>query len=399
MRPIYSSFFFFKVLRAIATPLFLIFAFEISGSPIQVGIVAWSLTLGEVLGSSVWGRISARLKSKKWLFIGGVSSYLLLSFLYISKNLLMLNLIAFIFSFINVSTYVCLIFFGFSKNLKKKLARIEEIGGVGYLLGLLIGLSSKFISPQLIFLVISVSSTPLFFLTFKTVRDEIFKEFRKGIFILEDLLNLLARIEREFVKELGKFFSFRSHHSKTLIPLSHLSRPKTVLNHLPFLLFLFSFGLVIPQITSIIRMKGFDNSFVYLFAIVSSLASIYSYRSVYSIKNLYRAFAPAFLTRWIFFILLILSLSLSGPNFLILILSFAFIKGITWGFFLITFNHISLEKFRGEFGVNLGLRSLAYSLGSLAGGFILSYWGYWLFLISSSIMMLGFIIFKKNFRI
>ncbi len=396
MKKLLGSFFLFKALTALMNPLFLIMAFDLTSSPMMVGLTATFLTMGSLIGSHYWGKLSLKIKSKKYSFTMGFVSFILPLLLLVKYSIWMVLFVAFIYSFLNNSTYFSLVFLGRVKDYKKRLIKVERIGAIGWVFGMLMGLSIEFVPLKFILVYSAVLSIFLILFTYKTVRKELFRELGKGLLVLNDITNLIVKSEKVFFDQLFRFLKVSRNLPTFLIPFFKKSY-KHLSFHIPFFVITFSFGLVYPQMISLIKLRGIQNFWIYLFFAIDSLSSFFEYGIILKMKNFRKKFLLFSTARLFSFVMISFGFIFNNIQFIMFLIFFFMIKGITWSFLVIYFGYLTITKAKSEFGLNIGLRSLAYSLGSFVGGVLIETIGYHLFLFASFFMVLGIALFKFNY--
>lgn len=383
-KKILSAFFVLKALTALVGPIFLIEIFELTKSPIHVGLISFCAALGTITGSVYWGKYS-----KGRIFVYGFFSLFFLSLLLI-KNAVLVYVSAYYFYFFNIASYLALLNSPyFRKKTRQKLSKLEEKGGIAWLIGLLLGLSTKFVPTDYIVILAQTIGIVTLLYSYKTLREELRREVGKGIVLAERVISYSPYFTYTLL-----LFTLRSFNlfNKSIL---RLRKPKEMSFHLPFILFFFGTGIVLAQIVTLIKSAGFDNSVVYFSLLIASSFSIIGYRIARAMTSPSLISQIMIVGRAFLFPLFSLLIYLRGIPFLLLLVFLRAFQGLSWGILAIWFNSIVLKLRRGALGTNLALRNISASLANGASGFLLELYPLSIFFLSSVFFVVSSLKFKQ----
>lgn len=383
-KKILNSFFVLKALTALVGPLFIIEIFELTKSPIHVGLMSFCAALGTITGSIYWGKYS-----RSRTFVYGFLSLFFLSFLF-TKNIILIYLSAYYFYFFNISSYLALLNSPyFRKGTRQKLSKLEEKGGFAWLIGLILGLITKFAQTEYIVILVQTIGIATLLYSYKTLRKEFRREVGKGIILVERVISYSPYFTYTLFLFTLKSFSL---FNKSMIKLR---KPKEMSFHLPFILFFIGTGIVLAQVITFIKSAGFDNSVVYLSLLVASSFSIIGYRIARTLSSLTLIPQIMIIARAFIFPLFFFLTFLKGTPFLLLLIFLRAFQGFSWGILAIWFNSLVLKLRRSALGTNLALRNISASLANAASGFLLELYTPSIFLLSLIFFVASAIKFKQ----
>ena len=388
MKKTMVAYFILKVLTAFSLPLFLIITYDLTSSAIYVGIVSFLLAFGDIVGNVYWYKMSRR----KNVFLLSYLSFISLFLLLFNKISLVL-ISAYLFSFFNAAGYISLLHSKFfRKKPKERLAKFEKFGGIAYVIGLALGFSIKLISYFEIIPLIEIFALISILSLYKTIRREVEKEVSKGLIAIEDFIEkspkgfslLISTIVRSLTLFSFTFFSLR--------------KPSKIKFHIPYILFFFAAGLLLPQIVTVIKEKNLGDIWVYFSYFLGSLFSLLGYQIIQKTRNSKKIGVSSLFLRVFLFLSFFFLTILSGIFLQISIIVFKILQGFTWGVLLVWFNYLIIKRKKSELGINLSLRSFSSSLGNFFGGFLFEFNPLILSLVSSSLIVGSIVLLAKNLR-
>ena len=379
------AYFILKVLTAFSLPMFLIVSFNLTHSGFYIGLTSFLLAFGSITGNVYWHR----MLRKRRVFLLSYLSFASLIFL-LSHSIWVVLFASYTFSFFNCAGYISLLVSkSIEKNPKTRLAKLERFGGIAYLIGLSLGLFTKIILFIYLIALVQATSIVSILIIYKTIRREFQKEISKGLFVLEDLISKPPKL---FIS-----FSLTLIKGLTLLPSTffRFRKPRNIRFHLAFIFFFLSAGMIIPQVVTIIKSGGLDDLWVYASYIVASSFALLGYYLVQKSKNIEKIAITSLVVRVVLFFFFFSLVDVKGVFLITSVIVFRVIQGITWGIILVWFNYVVLKRRKSELGANLSLRSFSSSIGGLLGGIFFDWSVISLSLISSILMILSIISYKK----
>lgn len=376
-----------KLVRALFSLLVALAVFELGGGPVGVGYVFASLSIGDLLGSLIFGRIAFYPRKQKEMFVFGfigITFCLLILVFYL--NLFLLYVDSFLFALLSNAPYFASlsILSRHKKGISKRISKFESIGGWAWVIGLALGIIIRnfFSIPQIFALLLIISTIGTFYsliLFERKITIEIAEQFKKekGLLIwVEDLIDLIQKEEEKVFKSVATLTgAVRS--SFPFVKIVSLKFPtKYILFHFSFFLIFLSFGIVDPQIVTLVKQKEFGDSVVYALSFIASFFSAIYYSKVGKMKISLNLLKSSFLYRLLIIPLAILAIFYAKLIFLFLIVIFSIMAGITWALFYIVGNTLILEKAKEQLGINNFQRILGYIIGNFISGKLISLFGF-----------------------
>ncbi|MCD6402793.1 MAG: MFS transporter [Candidatus Aenigmarchaeota archaeon] len=368
-----------KVSGAIFSYLIILYSLSLWRDAGVVGLIAFFMTLGNILGSLFWGSLafktSKRLRMFFVGFIGSLLSFLTIlffpqkSFFYFSGFLFTFTTSASIFSSIAIIAE--------EPNMEEKIGKFQSIGGWGWVAGLTLGtLLSLFLDSRvfLTFLVIFLGISSLF-----SVRLVL----EKGIERFVDKLLLSFYLKRFTIRRTFEIRNLKYKLAKLFYGLPSYSLPKIswvlpkvehIFYHASFFFLFVGFGLVFSQYATYIKHFEFSDSFVFLTSLISSTVSaiFYSHVKAGRYPTLYSMIA----FRILMFLMLIVSGMVSRSLMIVLFLVFSLLDGYTWAFLTVLSNVLTIRLSKLEIGINSFFQFFGYAVGSLMSGWLIGLVGF-----------------------
>jgi MFS family permease len=400
----------FKIVSAIFSTLVILVTISIGGNAREVSLVVTTLTIGSLLGSIFFGSIVFRTNKRISFFTLGFLGLIFSNFLlFFTKDFLLILIGAFSFSFLTSSIFFAAyaLISDKYKNVNRAIGRFEEVGGWGYVIGLIIGFFiTSFLGLEQIFFVLGIFSIASLFYVFWIFKRRILLKLAQTL--LKDF-GILTWVEKgvEFAIKGEEMIAEKTltslHHivKGSFIPSFHIIRVelprKNLLLHLTFLLFFISLGLVYSQVITLMKEKGITDSLVFGFSLISSTLSAAFYSKAGSVKKPENIITKMLVLRALMFLMLIISVFLFGISFMIFLFIFFFLDGYSWSYIVIPSNSLILRKLKKEIGINNFFRSLGYIIGSFLSGILIFYSGFIMnFSIAIVILIISIFLFLKT---
>jgi len=411
----YYSFLPYNVSAGSTNALIPLFITEgLKGTVAQVGIVNAAISLASVPGAILWGNLSDTTRKRVPFvmlgFLGVAFSLLLMSFAGSMTEYYVAN---FIFGFMGASiapvgTVMVLECFP-RKQWAKRLGDFSRVGGLGWVLGLILGTAWLTLFPddgtgmqmRSLFLLAGGLGFMSVFLGWHYMREPStsvsrkelpqFDLYRAPTYLMEKLRYMPHRLL--YVVELS---------SKNISPVN-FSRNLKKYCAVVFLAFtgFLSFYVALPIYLS--QYVGLSSAHVFAVYLASSFVSMIFY--VYSGKLVDRfggrkvqgiAFGLRMLVFPVFFIVTLVPMA---PNTMFLLMCLLNgLSGMCWALLIVAGDALvagmSLRQFRSQsMGMYNSVRGVATIVGSLMGGIVAQYFGYLtLFLASSSFVLISLIL-------
>ncbi len=409
----YYSFLPFNVAGGSTSPLIPLFVTEgLGGNVAQVGIISAISSLASVPANIIWGNLSDTLKRRKvFVLIGFIGLAIPLLLMGLSTDIATYYLANFILGAISaaaapVGTVLVLESFD-KKEWGKRLGDFSKVGGIGWLLGLTIGTiwlnvmsgDSTIMAMRMLFVAAAFLALLSVVLAWKWVKEPKAKIERK------DLANVVKIPMISF--ERGRYTPTRVLHvikisAKNLNPRNFPRNLKTyyVVMFLAFTGFL-TFYVGLPIFLS--QQLGLSISEVFVVYVASSTVSAITYSQAgkwsYRIGSK-RLQQISFAGRIILFpsMFLVTGLNLDLMSMLLVLCVMHAMIGFCWANLSVAANilvsNMSYCDFRTEsLGMYCSIQGIASIIGSLLGGFIANYFGYFdTFLVASTFVIAALVL-------
>ncbi len=388
----FYSFIPFKVATGGLSPLAPILTIENGGTSVDVGIANAMGSIFSMLGGIIWGKLSDSLQKRKvFLMMGFVAVSMFAIIFALTKTPTEVIKVNAIYSLLIASTMpipVVLI----ANSLKKEdwdygVGKFNQIGGWGWVVGLVLGLilSTKLTIRDL-FVIFSLVNMPSVFMAAKWIEEAPIR-IRRGRFkvyvnmVVEKfkyLPNLLIHIPKLNKKLIGAFITLKYFYLAN------------IMFYTGSLMFFSQFPVYLSQ-------KGLNSRYVYLLSVFNSAVAAYMYTRAGAATQRVgatRTFVRALLLRVVSILIFVSALFLDGPIFVILAAISLALVGYTWAYISISaVSIISKAAKENNRGSMMGSYNLVASLGSiggsLAGGVLVTQFGFLVDFIFAAIVVLA----------
>ena len=314
-----------KAVLAIISTLIALMAIHLGASSVEVGVIIALMTIGNLLGSLIWAKVVAQTRKYVTFYLFGYLGLFIGCLLLLDETMEGVYAAALTIPLLSASTYFSALFLvneEFSDRLSEMVGRFESIGGWAWVGGLVFGvIAAKALSPFDFSAVLTIASFLAIFYASSLLGGKILHRAIEGLkkdFVLLPLLDsALEKVvgfeEVEIEEVLTGFHEVLtgdvvqySQYFKIAIPREYLAF------YLSQVVAFVSFGFVYPQLVPIMKMKGFEDSIVYLISLTSSIIAALTYTRVGKTQDPRRALFTSYATRALLFFALVASIWLSA---------------------------------------------------------------------------------------
>ena len=388
-----------KITLAILNTLIILKVLWLEGGPCGVGIIM-SLNIFSILFTSFSIRFLSNINIiKKFLFSSHIVLIIAILFA-LSDSILSLYLSSLMIFMSGYSIYYSIYSMINSIGYKTKsieLSRFEKIGGLAWILGLLLGVLLTLSLPiNYIFLIVSIFPLTGIYLT---------KRIFNNYYVRRNYIDFDG--EPEASEEINIFnFSFSLNAMKdwmlhNIYVINKVSKIIVILTIIQF-----STALASTQLTPYILSLGYSPSHVYVLSLASSLISTFTYEKAGTEFNgresLLRAMSYRILTYAFFIILIVTNYVYTYAIGYFSLLAVYILMGFSWAYTYININSILIELNKKELSVVNLIGYLGFILGALLSSIIILYASFTMTLILSLLTLLiesAYILYDKiNFR-
>ncbi|WP_048149764.1 MFS transporter [Palaeococcus ferrophilus] len=269
----FYSFIPFKVATGGSSVVIPLYVLALGGSGADVGIANAVSGFASMVGSVFWGNLSDRLLRRRvFITLGFASVSAFLALFAITGSLtefIVMNGIYAFFLATTTSIPVVLVLRSFRKReWNDGLGRFNEVGGWGWLLGLVIGLfMSAFLDIRAMFIVFAIINLPAAFLLARSVREA-------PVYVNRDSIKIKGHSAVQRIRQLPS-------------GILHLpSTPDTLRSfYVASAMFWFSSGLFFSQAPVFLTLNGMEREAIYTMSIGNALVSTLLYRRVGNMLN------------------------------------------------------------------------------------------------------------------
>ena len=392
-----------KAVLAIISTLIALMAIHLGASSVEVGVIIALMTIGNLLGSLIWAKVVAQTRKYVTFYLFGNLGLFIGCLLLLDETMEGVYAAALTIPLLSASTYFSALFLvneEFSDRLSEMVGRFESIGGWAWVGGLVFGvIAAKALSPFDFSAVLTIASFLAIFYASSLLGGKILHRAIEGLKkdfgllpLLDSALEKVVGFEEVAIEEVltgfhevltGDVVQY-SQYFKIAIPREYLAF------YLSQVVAFVSFGLVYPQLVPIMKMKGFEDSIVYLISLTSSIIAALTYTRVGKTQDPRRALFTSYATRALLFFALVASIWLSAEAALALLLFFSLLDGYTWAYIVILLNLSAMNISKEAVGVSNFMRNLGYVAGSVAGGIVATAFGYAVSLpLAAAVLALG----------
>ena len=322
---------------------------------VGVGIVSAVHMFGLFFGPLLWTKFASRTNRKYLVMLGYLGLFFGLLML-TRPSLLYLGV--FVTAFFPQASYFAALAEVKRKkgSLGKSLGRLEQLSGIAWAVGLLVGfVGVSFLTiQQFIYLLAGMALIALPVVTM-AVGSSMTNAFVNGF------------------KELGKFNMWViSSLGVTQVAVPQFKRDRRALSlYLFALVFAVSSGFTFPQMATFLERLFSAPNLIYLCYFIDACAST----ALFGLagKARHRAYLFGYPLRILAYVALLASTYfINLPLFLL----FYLVEGLAWGFIMIFFEYSGLKLGEEVYGTQLSLRLFTYSVTSAFSGFIIDNFGF-----------------------